>query len=150
MNHQTLNRVAIVGIVCAVLLGSLASWNGYQTSAIAQATNAPPTTGQVGAVAFPSLGALAGGLTGLVAWIAKRWVPAPGTGGATTLELLRAIAVLVDAGAGKQAQALLAAFRANGFPPSGQVIVQWPDHPPVGMEWGVKLAGPSPPAIDRA
>ncbi len=136
MNHQTMNRVAVAGCLVAVVLGLLAVWNGYQTSAIVQATETPPTTGQVGAVAVPSLGALAGGLTGLLAWVAKRWVPGPG--GAKTLDLLRAIAVLIDAGAGQQAKLLLDGFKANGFPPSGRIVMQWPGSPPVGLEWGVK------------
>lgn len=116
-----------------ILLGSLAGWNGYATYQQTAAKGTELTTTQIGAVSVPAVGALGGGVTAILAWLAQRGVKTEKL--SESLKLLQAIATLIDNLQGPLQQAS-EQFKKNGFPPSGKIELQWTGAPPVVVQWG--------------
>lgn len=147
MSQTTLRTVQWAGLMALALCVCLTVWNSAAVGTDVVASGSPPTIGQVSAVALPAFGAMAGGITGLLAWLAKRWQAAPQQGGTvapkspetvppSTLQILYAIAVLAEAGMFKQVRELLTGIKQRGLPTRGLIQWGWTDEPTQEITWG--------------
>ena len=152
MNQNTLRTVQRVSVIAFALCVCLTGWNSAAVGTDVVARGNPPMISQVSAVALPALGAMAGGITGLLAWLAKRWQAAQQQGGTltppvpnqpdavgpSTLQILHAIAVLAEAGMFQQARELLNGIKQRGLPTRGLIQWGWADEPTQEITWGPK------------
>ncbi len=125
--------ISVSAAVFAICL-CVAGWNAVATQQTAAITGSPPSAGQIGAVALPSLGAIAAGITSLLALISKVWKPST-PGETSLLQNLTALSTLMSWLGSKPLSGLLEAVKQNGWPSHGKIELGWKNKTPFKSEW---------------